>query len=193
MATQAASDQSLTGRVLVAMPGIGDDRFERSVIFICAYDAEHAMGLTINRPINELTLPDLLERLGIPHQAPVPREFVLQGGPVESDRGFVLHTDDYGDDESTLRVRGGIALTPTRHVLEALAGKSPRPRRAVLALGYAGWGPGQLERELQQNVWLVSEPNEALVFDDDHDRKWAQALALIGVDPAQLSPAAGRA
>jgi putative transcriptional regulator len=195
MAMDAAKNSlsTLAGRMLVAMPGIGDERFERSVIYLCAHDREHAMGLTVNRPAGDLTVPDLLERLGILSTITVPKDLVLLGGPVERERGFVLHTDDYTCAGGTLRVTKGVSLTPTREVLEAMAGKASPPRRAILALGYAGWGPGQLERELKDNTWLICEPDEALIFGDDYPFKWTKALARIGVDAAALSPTSGRA
>ena len=183
----------LTGVALIAMPGIGDPRFERAVIVICAHDAEHAMGLVLNRPLDGLTSPDLLERLGVSAAASAPQEPVLIGGPVERERGFVLHTDDYISAEGTLPVGERLALTATRDVLEAMADPERRPRRAVLALGYSGWGAGQLEREIRENVWLTCDADEALVFSHDYDHKWSQALSRLGVSAEQLSSQAGRA
>ena len=183
----------LTGRALIAMPGIGDPRFERAVILICAHDSGHAMGLVVNRPIDGLTSPDLLERLGVSAAADAPQEPVLIGGPVERERGFVLHTDDYLNEGSSAKVGEGIALTATRDVLEAMADPVRRPRKAVLALGYSGWGAGQLEQEIRDNVWLTCDLDEALVFSHDHDHKWSQALARLGVSADRLSGQAGRA
>lgn len=183
----------LAGRLLVAMPGIGDARFERAVIYMCAHDDDHAMGLTLNRPVEGLTVPDLLARLEIDTAIDVPPDLVLMGGPVEKGRGFVLHTDDYASPDGTLAVTDHISLTPTREVLEAMASGDHRPRRALLALGYAGWGPGQLEREVRENVWLVCDPDEALIFDSDHEHKWSRALFTLGVDAGSLSAQAGRA
>ena len=188
-----ATSQSLAGRVLIAMPGIDDPRFERAVIFLCAHNPEHAMGLTINRPVDGLTVPDLLVRLGIEATITMPADLVLFGGPVERERGFVLHTSDYDTASATLDVGHGFSLTATRDVLEAMADERRRPRRSVLALGYAGWGGGQLERELQENVWLTCEPDEVLLFGDDHEHKWSRALAKIGVSPERLSTLTGRA
>jgi putative transcriptional regulator len=182
----------LSGQLLIAMPGIGDPRFERSLVLICAHDAEHAMGVAVNRPIEGLTVPELLARLEIPTTAPLEDDLVLMGGPVEVERGFVLHTDDYHAAHS-LDVDGGLALTTTREVLEAMGSHNGHPRRAILALGYSGWGAGQLEREIRENVWLTVAPDEALVFDDDYDTKWARALGKLGVDPQFLSAEAGRA
>ena len=183
----------LTGAALIAMPGIGDPRFERAVILICAHDEEHAMGLVVNRPLDGVSSPDLLERLGVSAAADAPDEPVLIGGPVERERGFVLHTDDYLCADSSTLISDGLALTATRDVLEAMADPSRRPRRAVLALGYSGWGAGQLEREIRENVWLTCDPSEALVFGQDYDHKWSQALARLGVSADRLSGQAGRA
>ncbi|HZZ35035.1 MAG TPA: YqgE/AlgH family protein [Caulobacteraceae bacterium] len=183
----------LTGRLLVAMPGIGDPRFERAVVFLCAHNSEHAMGLAVNRPVDGLTVPHLLKRLGVVSSIEVPKDLVLMGGPVERERGFVLHTDDYACADSSIAVTRGVTLTATRDVLEALASHNRRPRRAVMALGYAGWGPGQLEAELRENVWLTCDPDEGLLFDDDHEHKWSRALAKIGISAEHLSAQAGRA
>lgn len=188
-----ASDHSLAGRVLIAMPGIGDSRFERAVILICAHNDEHAMGLTVNRPVEGLTVPSLLTRLGVESNISAPDDLVLFGGPVERERGFVLHTDDYISPRSTVPVTSGISMTATREVLEAMGDRELRPRRSVLALGYAGWDAGQLEYELQHNVWLTCDPDETLLFGADHEHKWGHALAKIGVAPDRLSTLTGRA
>lgn len=184
---------SLAGRMLIAMPGIGDPRFERAVILICAHNEEHAMGLTVNRPVDGLTVPSLLGRLGVQSSINLPDDLVLFGGPVERERGFVLHTDDYITPESTIPVTKGVGMTATREVLEAMADLALRPRRSVLALGYAGWEGGQLEDELKQNVWLTCDPDEALLFGGDHEHKWGTALAKIGVAADRLSTLSGRA
>lgn len=182
----------LSGQMLIAMPGIGDPRFERSLVLVCAHDREHAMGIAVNRPVDGLSVPALLERLEIGVEANLPKELVLLGGPVEVERGFVLHTDDYRTEHS-LPLPGGLVLTTTREVLEAMGRRDPHPRRAILSLGYAGWGAGQLEREIQQNVWLTVEADEALVFDGQHETKWSRALRKLGIDPQFLSAEAGRA
>lgn len=182
----------LSGQLLIAMPGISDPRFERSLILICAHDHQHAMGVAVNDPIEGLTVPALLERLQITATIEVPRDLVVIGGPVERERGFVLHTDDYHA-EFSLAVEGGLALTATREVLEAMASHNRHPRRALMTLGYAGWGAGQLESEIRHNVWLTVAADEALVFDDDHETKWTRALAKLGIDPKFLSAEAGRA
>ena len=183
----------LAGRMLIAMPGIDDPRFERAVILMCAHSPDHAMGLALNRPVEGLTTPDLLRRLGVQPNYAMAETPVLFGGPVDRERGFVVHTDDYHCRNSSLQIGDGLAWTATRDVLEAMADTQRRPRHALLALGYAGWGAGQLERELQENVWLTCEPDEDLLFGGNHDLKWAQALAKIGVTAGRLSGQAGHA
>ena len=160
----------LTGELLIAMPAISDPRFDRALILVCAHDVQHAMGIALNRPIEGLTLPDLFDRLEVKSEIRLPPELVRVGGPVERERGFVLHTDDYVG-EVSLDVTEGIRLTATREVLEAMASRDRRPRRSLLALGYAGWGPGQLEEEIRQNVWLTCEADEALIFDDAYEHE----------------------
>jgi putative transcriptional regulator len=184
---------SLTGRLLVAMPSIGDPRFERAVILICAHGADHAMGIAVNRPVGDLTTPDLLGRLGVVADIHMPQDLVLFGGPVEVERGFVLHTNDYASPPATLPVAEGLALTATREVLEAMGDMDRAPRRSLLALGYAGWGSGQLEQELAQNAWLTCDPDETLLFGQDHEAKWTMALAKLGIEPHRLSGEAGHA
>ncbi|HUZ11411.1 MAG TPA: YqgE/AlgH family protein [Caulobacteraceae bacterium] len=183
----------LTGRLLVAMPGIGDPRFERAVIFVCAHTAEHAMGIVVNRPVEGLSLARVLAGIGVKSSIKLPDDLVLLGGPVERDRGLVLHSDDYFCAASSVRVAPGFTLTATREALEALAGHNSRPRRSLLALGYAGWGAGQLEHEIRESTWLTCEPDESLIFGDDYERKWSRALAKIGVAADKLSGLAGRA
>lgn len=187
------TDPYLAGRLLVAMPGIEDTRFERAVIFLCVHDEGHAMGLAVNRPVEGLTIAKLLGRLGIEATSQAPRDLVVMGGPVETERGFVLHTDDYAGAPGSVAVPGGLALTATREVLLALAAREPHPRRAVMAVGYAGWAGGQLEHEIRENVWLTCEADEGLLFDDDHEHKWTKALAKIGVSADRLSAQSGRA
>ncbi len=183
----------LAGRLLIAMPGIGDPRFERAVILMCAHSSEQAMGIRVNRPMEGLSLPDLFDRLGVKSSIHAPDLPVLSGGPVERERGFVIHTDDYSNPDSTLAVADGVALTATREILDAIGDSARRPRCATLALGCANWGAGQLEDELRENVWLACDADEALIFDDDHETKWARALAKLGVAPERLSAQAGRA
>jgi len=188
-----APTEFLNGRLLIAMPGIDDPRFERTVLLVCRHSSEQAMAIAVNRPIDGVTVPTLLERLGINSEIRLPDDPVLLGGPVERERGHVLHSDDYASPGSTMVVGDGVALTATREVLDAMGSQTRRPRHALLALGYAGWGPGQLEREIQENVWLTCDPDEELVFGQDHEWKWSRALAKLGVSAAQLSTQAGTA
>jgi putative transcriptional regulator len=180
-----------TGHLLVAMPQMEDPRFERSVIYLCAHNAEGAMGLVVNRLFDAITFPDLLEQLNIETGPKTEQIRVHFGGPVESGRGFVLHTDDYVRD-GTLKVRSGFALTATVDILKAIA-VGEGPRRSLLALGYSGWGPGQLEPEIAANGWLVVPADPTIVFDPELDDKWQRALAATGVSVASLSGFAGRA
>ena len=194
-ATADVSDEPefLNGRLLIAMPGIGDPRFERAVILVCVHAPEQAMGLRIDQPHDDMNLDAILEKLGVEGTARESRQKVLKGGPVERDRGYVLHSDDYQVPGSTLQVTDGLCLTATREILQALTVGHDQPGRAVLALGYAGWGAGQLENELRENVWLTGPADLDLIFDNDHETKWDRALARIGVHTAMLSGEAGRA
>ncbi|WP_203294863.1 YqgE/AlgH family protein [Maricaulis parjimensis] len=185
-------DSFLAGKILVATPSIGDPRFDRSVILMCDHSAEHAMGIVINKPIEGIRLPELLEQLDIEACRQAPDRPVLLGGPVDRDRGFVIHTTDYMTPESSLPVCPGLALTATKDVLEAIASPHP-PRRSLMALGYAGWGAGQLEDELTANAWLVTEPDAGLIFDTPDSAKWERALDLLGVTPEHLSALTGHA
>lgn len=184
---------NLSGKMLVAMPGIGDPRFEHSVIMICQHNREHAMGLIVNKPKDALTLGDVLDHLGISARDDLAPRTVMDGGPVKPDRGYVLHSQDYAANEgATAEIAPGICLTATRDVLEAL-GKEGPPERFVLALGCSGWDAGQLEDELRRNAWLVVEADDAIVFGESHEEKWARALKKLGLDPSQLMGDAGRA
>ena len=181
----------LAGMLLVAMPAMPDPRFARSVIYLCAHSPEGAMGLVVNQVIDSVTFPHVVDQLGI--EGPVQDEDmpVHLGGPVESNRGFVLHTSD-SVQESTLVIDETFALTATVDVLRAIA-HGHGPKRRVLALGYAGWGPGQLDLEVQANGWLMVPADADLVFGRDNETKWHQALSKIGVNPSLLSTAAGHA
>lgn len=182
----------LDGRMLIAMPGMLDTRFERSVVFMCAHSDDGAMGLIINKPASDLKFADLLEQLEIPRGDKTREIRVHMGGPVEHGRGFVLHSGDYEASGSTLEVSDDWAMTATLDILQDLANGSG-PNQALLALGYAGWGPGQLEDELQRNGWLICEADAALVFAEDDGAKWEQALGLLGVDARTLSASGGSA
>lgn len=191
---RASADSSLrlTGKLLIAMPGMGDPRFERSVVFLCAHSPTEAMGLIVNKPAPGLSFRDLLEQLKITAGAGCAEQKVHFGGPVEHGRGFVLHSADYTSNSSTLRIDDRFGMTATLEVLEDMA-RGTGPARAMLMLGYAGWGPGQLEREIAQNSWLTAEATPELVFAPDDSGKWARALATLGIDPVLLSAAAGHA
>ena len=191
--------EHLEGQLLIAMPGIGDPRFDRTVIFMCAHSSDGAMGLVVNKPAEDLTFIDLIDRLSIlpeDDQIRVPSDIaqmhVQFGGPVETGRGFVLHTTDYFIADSTLPIDDRIGLTATLDILRAIA-EGEGPRRAMLALGYAGWGPGQLENELLQNGWLHCEADESLLFGAELEDRYERALRKIGIDLSMLSAEAGRA
>jgi putative transcriptional regulator len=181
----------MTGQLLVAMPQMRDARFTRSVIYICAHTGDGAMGLVVNRLVGSLTFPDLLQQLNIDAQGKGEHIRIRSGGPVETGRGFVLHSTDYVDD-ATLRVGDTVGLTATIDILKDIAAGSG-PRRSILALGYAGWGPGQLDAELTANAWLTVPADEELLFDDALNDKWERSLHKIGVDSAFLTGDAGHA
>jgi putative transcriptional regulator len=183
---------SLAGRLLIAAPAIEDPRFRQAVILLCTHNEDHAMGLVLNRAAENLSLNVLLDQLGVDGDLAAPNHPVLVGGPVGRDRGFVLHTEDFDSAHATLQVCEGVCLTATRDVLDAIASDQP-PEQFVVALGYSGWGPRQLEFELAENVWLVGVPDMALVFDPSFDTKWSRALARIGVSPDRLQVSGGRA
>lgn len=185
-------NDTLTGKLLVAMPGIGDPRFDRTVIMMCEHNAEHAMGVVINRPKDDLTLSEVLDHLGLDGGEALARRLVLDGGPVRPDRGFVLHSEDFAVSEATQKVAPGVGLTATRDALVAVA-SDQAPKNFLLALGCAGWSAGQLEDELKHNAWLVVDFDNAIVFDESHDNKWERAIRTLGFDPSQLSETAGRA
>jgi putative transcriptional regulator len=188
---ESDSGFSLTGQLLVAMPQMRDPRFTRSVIYMCAHNAEGAMGLVINRLVGSITFPDMLEQLGIASSDHSKRIKVHFGGPVDAGRGFVLHSDEYRH-EGTVAVVDGMALTATIDILKDMAG-GHGPRRSLLALGYAGWGAGQLDAEIGANGWLNVPADAELVFDSDLDGKWERALGKIGVNRTRLSGDAGHA
>jgi putative transcriptional regulator len=189
----------LDGQLLIAMPGMTDERFSRTVIYLCAHSADGAMGIILNKPAPDLKLPDLLVQLDIisePEAIRLPGKIeqmqVLMGGPVETSRGFVLHSPDFFIEQSTLAIDPEICLTATIDILRAIA-TGRGPRNAMLALGYAGWGAGQLENEIQQNGWLNCPADPGVVFDFAIDEKYERAMRVIGVDPAMLSSTAGHA
>ena len=183
---------NLAGKLLIAMPGMGDPRFAQSVIFVCAHSAEGAMGLIVNKPAEKLKFGQLLTQLGI---TPAQRARDIRihiGGPVEHGRGFVLHSSDYTAQGSTLTVDSHFGMTATLDVLQALA-EGAGPANSLLALGYAGWGAGQLEREFAQNGWMVCPADDYLLFGSQLQGKWEYAIRKLGINPAQLSRDSGRA
>lgn len=182
----------LTGNLLIAMPGMSDPRFAHTVIYIAAHSAEGAMGLIVNKPARGMSLADVMDHLNTDTAPDASALGVHIGGPVETERGFVLHSREYQSAMQTLEIADGFALTATLDILEDIAaGKGPR--KAQLMLGYAGWGPDQLETELGMNGWLTCDATMALVFDLPDEEKWAAAVKSLGVDPTGLSAAAGHA
>ncbi len=189
----------LDGQMLIAMPAMNDERFARTVIYVCAHSSEGAMGIVVNQPAGNIKFPDLLvqlevipasERIELPAQAEDVK--VLKGGPVETGRGFVLHSADFFIENSTLPIDEGICLTATLDILKAIA-RGNGPASAILALGYAGWAPGQLEHEIQENGWLHCAADPELIFGADIDGKYDKALRKIGIDLGMLSSEAGHA
>ena len=189
----------LDGQMLIAMPSMRDERFARTLIYMCAHSSEGAMGIVVNQPAADISFPDLLvkldvipanERIQLPRRAGTIK--VLKGGPVETQRGFVLHTADFFIENSTLPIDEGICLTATLDILKAIA-RDEGPASAVLALGYAGWAPGQLEKEIQHNGWLHCTANSELVFGTDTGGKYEKAMGKLGIDLGMLSSEAGHA
>ena len=188
---------SLTGKVLIAMPGMSDPRFARSVVLICAHGDEGAMGLVVNRPLEGLDFTDLLKQLEIDATPQARRVAVRFGGPVEPGRGFVLHrandADDIDEGEGRMRIgESDLAMTTTRDILEDLA-RGQGPDAAVLSLGYAGWGAGQLDEEMTRHGWLTAKADPAVLFDTAADARWNAALRTNGIDPRLLSSTSGTA
>jgi putative transcriptional regulator len=184
----------LSGQLLVAMPTMSDRRFRRSVIYMCSHSAEGAMGLIVNQRSPDVTLADLVGQLGLGEGGAEAflEQSVLTGGPVSSERGFVLHTNDYFAEEATLAISDGICLTATIEILRAMAA-GQGPRRSMLALGYAGWAAGQLEAEIGANGWLHCPADRDLVFDSDLELKYVRALSKIGIELSHLHSEAGHA
>ncbi|WP_146586549.1 YqgE/AlgH family protein [Puniceibacterium confluentis] len=182
----------LTGKMLIAMPGMGDPRFDQAVIFMCAHSDDGAMGLIVNKPTADVSLRMLLEQLSIEVVADVEGQQVHYGGPVEMSRGFVLHSPDYESVVATLEVDDWFHMTATLDILESI-GQGTGPDTRLMLLGYAGWGPGQLEGELAANGWLICDATPDLVFGVDDGDKWEAALKSIGVSPLALSSEGGRA
>ena len=182
----------LDGKLLIAMPGMGDSRFDKSLIYMCAHSEDGAMGLITNKPAEDLQFSDLLEQLKItPAQSYRPIE-VHFGGPVEHGRGFVLHSKDYIAEDSTLEVNDEFGMTATLDILEDIS-QGNGPDACLLALGYAGWGPGQLEDEIRANGWLTCDADAALIFSANNQDKWREAIVSLGIDPRMLSATGGSA
>jgi putative transcriptional regulator len=199
MGTRSKPEGFLDGHFLIAMPSMADQRFSRAVVYVCAHSADGAMGIVINKLADEITFRDLLVQLDIVQSENLPdlpggvdKVRVHRGGPVETGRGFVLHSGDFFLENATLPINEGVCLTATLEILRAIA-EGRGPDRALLALGYAGWAPGQLEAEIQANGWLHCQANGAILFDDDVEAKYDRALATIGIEPAMLSSDAGHA
>ncbi|CAL4867931.1 hypothetical protein MMA231_02204 [Asticcacaulis sp. MM231] len=195
---------SYQGQLLIAMPSLADQPFDHSVIYLCQHDEQHAMGLILNQPISGLNFSKMMKELGIESgNRRLATQKIYRGGPVQNDRGFVLHSLDYQIDDITLDLGGpfisrpdgeeqGVGLTASRDILVDLSGGAG-PARSLIALGYAGWGPGQLESELSQNAWLVAPASQELLFGSDPDHLWARALGSMGIEPVHLSGFAGTA
>ncbi|MEO1316588.1 MAG: YqgE/AlgH family protein [Pseudomonadota bacterium] len=185
-AADGSGEGFLAGQVLIAMPTMPDRRFKRSLVYLCSHSGEGAMGLMINREADGVRMADLFAKLSIPLPEEIGIEPIRVGGPVETGRGFVLHSDDYHADDASLRIEDGVSMTATLEVLHAIArGEGPKDR--FVALGYAGWGPGQLELELREHGWLACEADADLLFGNAQDEKWEQALSKLGISAALLS------
>lgn len=188
---------SLEGKVLIAMPGMGDPRFDRALIFMCAHSDNGAMGIIVNKVAPLMSFGDLAGRLDMfsgeelaAIQPEIRNTAVLFGGPVETNRGFVLHTSDYFSAESSMPIGRDMALTATLDILKDMA-TGRGPRLAMLALGYSGWAPGQLEDEIQRNGWLHCDADESMLYGQEHDGKYDHAMKKLGIDPSMLSSDAG--
>jgi putative transcriptional regulator len=191
-ALQDRSPDMLGGRMLIAMPGMGDPRFDRAVVFLCDHTTDGAMGLIVNKPNAELDMPTLLAQLDIDAARDLSRQLVYFGGPVELGRGFVLHGPDYSTGPTTMAVSDKVHMTATLDILEDI-GAGRGPQHWLMMLGYAGWGPGQLESELAQNAWLVCDGSARLIFDLPAAEKWEAALETLGIAALALSSEGGRA
>ena len=185
-------ETNLDGKLLIAMPGMGDQNFDKSVIYMCSHSEDGAMGLIINKPSIDLDLNNFKIQLLLTPKNPISLKNIHIGGPVEYGRGFVLHSRDYQAKDATLNVTESIGMTASLEILEDIS-QGEGPIKCLLALGYSGWGPGQLENEIQANGWLISETPENFLFSMDDNQKWNAALNHIGVDPRMLSAEGGNA
>ena len=186
-----AGEGLLTGQLLIAMPAMTTPHFTQAVIYVCAHTPEGAMGIVLNRKLASPSFGDLLEQLDVTPKPPVRHIELYRGGPLDAARGFVLHTTDWTGDGS-LMVDPQVALTASLDVLKSIA-DGGGPQRGLLALGYAGWGPGQLGREMTENAWLSAPASVDILFDGDHETKWRRAMGILKVDPLLLSGTAGHA
>ncbi len=191
MSSETADETRLTGQLLVAMPGMSDPRFLRSVVYLCVHSAEGAMGLIVNKRLENVSFAEIAGQVGIEAEEIRAEIAVHYGGPVETGRGFLLHSTDHVD-ESSLVIDEQFALTATVEMLRTIAAGGG-PKQRMLALGYAGWGAGQLDAEIQANGWITVPADPAIVFDAEDDTKWERALRAIGIDPSLLSMHMGRA
>lgn len=184
-------ESALRNRLLIAMPQLHDGMFTKSVVYLCAHSAAGAMGIVINQRLPDVQFGDLLSQLHLPKSQMIVEPVVHFGGPVEAGRGFVLHSADFMR-EDTVRINEQLCVTGTIDILKAIA-EGKGPHRSIFALGYAGWGPGQLEGEIQANSWLTGPPDDDLLFGTDISKKWEKALSRIGIDPFSLSADVGHA
>ncbi|TAL34092.1 MAG: YqgE/AlgH family protein [Alphaproteobacteria bacterium] len=184
-------DSPFRNRLLIAMPSMSEGFFSRSVIYICAHSAAGAMGIVINQKLPDVQFHDLLSQLHLPKSQLIVQPIVHFGGPVESGRGFVLHSTDFMR-EDTVRINDNMCITGTIDILRAIA-EGKGPNRSIFALGYAGWSAGQLEAEVQANSWLTAPADDELIFNTDLSKKWDRAMGLLGVNPVLLSPEVGHA
>jgi putative transcriptional regulator len=190
---KGAESMDLSGKLLIAMPGMGDHRFNRSVILLFSHSTSGAMGLIINKQVPDLQLHGLMEHLGIAPARLGRDDPVHSGGPVERARGFVLHSEDWAaPNDDTLHVPGGLCMTQSRAVLEALA-QGDGPEELIVALGYSGWGAGQLDAEIAANAWLTADADASVVFGTECALKWSTSLRRLGIEPVALSAMSGRA
>jgi len=189
---QADDSTDLNGKILIAMPGMSDPRFDHSIVFMCSHSEDGAMGLIVNKPSDDLTFGDLLDQLDIAKTGADMDLIIYTGGPVEPGRGFILHSGDYVSNESTLRVTAEFGMTATMDVIQDIS-VGDGPKDCIFAMGYAGWGPGQLEGEIARNGWLICDSSAELVFGGHDQMKWSAALASLGVNPLLLSAEGGRA
>jgi putative transcriptional regulator len=189
--TKGISSGSLQGKLLIAMPSMGDPRFERTVIYMCEHTADQAMGLVVNQPNETVSFEDLMQQFDIETQSSDENIQIYSGGPLETSRGFVLHSADYVQSGSMI-ISETVALTANVDILRAIAGHQG-PRHSLLALGYAAWSPGQLENELMQNSWLHTEADEELLFCTEPSQKWLRSMSKLGIDVSLLSADVGHA